>query len=258
VNTEDMIAAFCLPPEARVNQRVPKKLLVENGAPTAADKRRINEGIQELLWVAALKPTSVGVPSFRDAVREYLEIAVLSLMLRPAAKADRLMALVHRTIPYPVILVARQADTVTLSLAHKRWSQGEAGKVVLEGGATEVRFEKNSLVGRREDEPTKRFLQSLALAGLPRIDLLTVYQGWMDQIHALRAARITGRFIPPQTGEHAAARLGALEEYNRLMARMADLRAQAERESQIHRRVALNIEIKQLETNLTDAIKQMV
>ncbi|MFH0727773.1 MAG: DUF4391 domain-containing protein [Pseudomonadota bacterium] len=258
MNTGDMIAAFSLPPEARVNQRVPKKLLVENGAPTAADRRRINEGIEELLWVAALKPTTVGVPSFRDAVREYLEIAVLSLMLHPAAKADRLMALVHRAIPYPVILVARQVDAITLSLAHKRWSQGEAGKMVLEGGVAEVRFEKISQTGWMADEPTKRFLKSLALADLPRVDLLTVYQGWMDRIHALRAARITGRFIPPQTGEHAAARRGALEAYERLMSRMADLRAQAERVSQIHRRVELNIEIKQLETNLTDAIKQMV
>jgi len=29
-----------------------QKLVVENGAPTAADKRQINEGIEELLWLA--------------------------------------------------------------------------------------------------------------------------------------------------------------------------------------------------------------
>ena len=51
----------CLP-DARVDQRVPKKLLLEHGAPTAADKRQINDGIEELLWVAALKPTTIGVP----------------------------------------------------------------------------------------------------------------------------------------------------------------------------------------------------
>ena len=44
----DLVAAFDLPPETTVDQRVPKKLLVENGAPTAADKRQINEGIEEL------------------------------------------------------------------------------------------------------------------------------------------------------------------------------------------------------------------
>ena len=52
-----------------MNQRVPKKLLVENGAPTAADKRRINDGIEDIHWLAALKPATIGVPEFRDKVR---------------------------------------------------------------------------------------------------------------------------------------------------------------------------------------------
>jgi len=50
----DVISALALPPESQVDQRVPKKLLVENGAPTAADKRQINDGIEELFWVAAV------------------------------------------------------------------------------------------------------------------------------------------------------------------------------------------------------------
>ncbi len=78
-----VIAALALPAEARVDQRVPKKLLMEQGAPTAADKRQIQDGIEELRWVAALKPSNIGVPAYRDDVREYLEIAVLSVRLAP-------------------------------------------------------------------------------------------------------------------------------------------------------------------------------
>ena len=52
----DLIAAFDLPAAALVNQRVPKKLLVENGAPTTADRKLIQDGIEEITWVAALKP----------------------------------------------------------------------------------------------------------------------------------------------------------------------------------------------------------
>ena len=39
----------------------------------------------EATWIAALKPTTTGVPEYRDDVREYLEIVVLRLTLR----ADR-------------------------------------------------------------------------------------------------------------------------------------------------------------------------
>ena len=95
MNTEsaiaELIAALELPASARVDQRVPKKLLTENGAPTAADKRAINDGIEELLWLAALKPNTIGVPDYRDEAREYLEIAVLQLHLRPGSKAARLI-----------------------------------------------------------------------------------------------------------------------------------------------------------------------
>ena len=78
-----IIAALALPPEVRVDERVPKKMLVEQSHPTAADKRQILEGIDELLWLAALKPSNIGVAEFRDPIREYLEIAVLDRGLSP-------------------------------------------------------------------------------------------------------------------------------------------------------------------------------
>src|SRR5580704_5496838 len=99
MNGAALIEALDLPESCRVNQRVPKKLLLENGAPTSADKRIINDSIDELLWLAALKPTTIGVPEYRDEVREYVEIAVLRLTLRNPAKATRLVELVHRAVP---------------------------------------------------------------------------------------------------------------------------------------------------------------
>ena len=48
----DLIAALALPGSALVDRRVPKSMLVENGAPTPADKRRIRDGIEEIRWLA--------------------------------------------------------------------------------------------------------------------------------------------------------------------------------------------------------------
>ena len=50
MNTADIIIALDLPASARVDQLIPRKLLLENGAPTSADKRYITECIEELLW----------------------------------------------------------------------------------------------------------------------------------------------------------------------------------------------------------------
>lgn len=122
-----VVEAFGLPPRARVDRRMPKTLLLEHGAPTSTDKRQIQDGIEAIVWVAALKPATVGVPAFRDDVREYLEVAVMTVAFRTAAKVVRLTELVHRAVPYPVLLVSDADEGVAVSLAHKRWSLGQAG-----------------------------------------------------------------------------------------------------------------------------------
>ena len=142
MKTKQIIKALQIPESAGVNRRVPKKMLVENEAPTAADKRRIEEGIQELNWAAALKPSTIGVAEYRDAERDYLEIAALEVVLHPATKENRILELIHRAVPYPVFLVSRAADHCTVSLAHKRRSQGEGGKTVLDDAVTCVECRK--------------------------------------------------------------------------------------------------------------------
>jgi hypothetical protein len=245
----DAIAALTLPPECRVDQRVPKKLLVENGAPTAVDKRQINEGIEELLWLAVLKPTTIGVPEYRDAVREYLEIAVLWLTSRPSANERRLVELIHRAIPYPVVLFIQQSDRGALSLAHKRWSQGEAGRMVLDDAVTSCELIQH---------PTAlAFLESLSLAAQPRSHLMALYEGWINSLHAFHAARITGRFVLPADSEASVVRREALAAHDHLTREIAVLRAQAERESQVNRRVDLNLEIKRLQASLAKAIEKL-
>jgi hypothetical protein len=202
-----------------------------------------------LFWVAALKATNVGVPTFRDEAREYLEVAVLTALFRTGAKASRLVELIHRAIPYPVVLVshggAENAETVSFSVAHKRWSQGETGKVVVEDVQCTAAF--------RPDAPTAveaAFLGCLAVAGLPRGDLFALYQGWVDRVAALEAARITGAFAVPGATEQGTALKDGLAEYGRIERELVGLRARAKKEKQVGRRVELNVAIKRLEGEL--------
>ena len=173
-NIVALVDALGLPPEARVDMRVPKKLLVEQGAPTSADKRVIQDGIDELQWLAACKPSTIGVPAFVDEIREYLEIAVIACAFRPDAKSGRLVELIHRAVPYPVVLITLDGQGVTLSVAHKRRAQNEADKVVVERVVSVDRLQTGS---QRDQEQS--FLDSLALARQSRRDLFTLYDGWL-------------------------------------------------------------------------------
>ena len=237
----DLIAALTLPGSALVNRRVPKSMLVENGAPTPGDKRRIQDGIEEIRWLAVLKPTTIGVAEYRDEAREYLEIAVLHVILRLGARTDRIIELVHRAVPYPVFLIAWKEQTPVISLAHKRWSLGEAGKTVVDGEIIAAELGEGFPI-----ELSSAFCDSLPLSHQPRPTLYGLYQGWIDRLQALRVASVTGDFRVPMSPAVSAERSIALQEYLRLDVQIKDLLAAASKEKQLARQVEMNLKLKNL------------
>lgn len=242
MSAQALLTALGLPPAARIGQRVPKTLLVEHGAPTPADKRKILAGVNELRWEAALKPTTIGVTAFGDAEREYLEIAVLSAAMAEDASLARLDELIHRAVPYPVLLIASRGDRVTISAAHKRWSQGEAGATVLDGDVVSVDLTSDS---RHAHEAA--FREAMALERQPHGDLRALYQGWMDTLVALLAARVSGSFHLPGSAEDARRRRETLRECEGVDADIARLRQAAKSERQVARQVEVNLELKRAE-----------
>jgi hypothetical protein len=252
MTADDLVAALELPPGARVDRRVPKTLLVEYGAPTAADKRRIHDDIEEIRWVATLKPTTVGIPALRDNVREYLEIAVLSAALRAEAKAERLAELIHRAVPYPVFLIVTNGARLALSLAHKRRAQGDVEATVLDGELVATRLGDSD-----SDALESSFREALSLARQPRADLFTLYQGWLDTLLALLAAREIGHFVVAASSDQAAAWREALRDCARLDQEIIRLRAAAMRERQVPKQVALNLELKRAEAARAAALARL-
>ena len=283
-----LIDAFRLPAQALVAQRIPKKLLVEQGAPTAADKRLINDTIDELWWQATLKPGTVGVPAFHAATvpaapatvptvgtgsavdgasdggvanadaTDVIELALVSAHLRPPtreAQARRLIQLIHRAIPYPVLLVAQSPTGTVLSVAHKRASLGEAGKWVVADGADTHAFDPAQPTAAETE-----FMASLALEQLPPsalVDLRALYQAVADRITALAVAQVTGHFKAPDATAAApatrtAAQRQALAERSRLLDQLATVRSTAAKARQMSQRVELNLQIQRLQRQLQE------
>ena len=84
----------------------------------------------------------------------------------------------------------------SVSAAHKRWSQGEADKTVLDGDVVEA---IRSITPN--DPLLSPFLQALTLNRQPRISLHALYQGWIDTLLAFQAACKTGRFAATDSPE---------------------------------------------------------
>lgn len=247
-----VVDALGLPANARVDVRVPKKMLIEQGAPTSTDKRAIQDGIDELLWFAACKPGTVGVPTFADDAREYVEIAIVGCAFRAGAKTSRLIELIHRAIPYPVVLITADDEGIDVSVAHKRRAQNEAAKVVVDRDAS-----------TRLSDPTtptpneKAFLDSLALSKQSQRDLYALYDGWVARIEAMNAAHLVGSFSVTTDENQVARRRAAIEDYERLNKENSLLRSQAAKAKQISQRVDLNQKIKAIERAMEQAKQEM-
>lgn len=242
MSVDDLIQALGLPESARLNLRVPKKLLAEQDVATPADKRQIQDGVNEIFWLAALKPHLIGVPAYQDHDRQYLELAVLHLTLKPGTKLGRLVELIHRAVPYPVMLFTSSNAGVGISLAHLRTSQNEAHKTVLDGDLLSVTLPVDEPAG----VPLDAFRSAMALARQPQADLHALYQGWFDTVDALDIARETGAFQPSLTREQAVERHQALQRCRQLKSKLSELRGRVQNERQLARQVALNLELKQL------------
>lgn len=253
-SVEHVITALGLPPESRVDQRIPKRLLIENGAPTAGDKRQIADGVEDLIWIAALKPAGVGIPVYRDAEREILEIVVLSATFRPDAKFDRLIELIHRAIPYPVLLLTAQHPCVRMSCARLRLSQNEADRTVLEEPPVVCTLDGAATTG---GTVPAELVARLSLSAQPRTHLWACYLGWVACIEATQAAQITGRAVDSPDPAVQDARRRALADHARIVTTIDVLRSRAEKEKQLNRRVELNLEIKRLETQLAAIMAQL-
>jgi hypothetical protein len=245
MSIDELIRALALPESTRLNQRVPKKLLAEQEVATAADKRQIQDGVDEVCWLAALKPHLIGVPAYDDHARQYLELAVLRLTLKPGTKPGRLVELLHRAVPYPVLLLTSSDAGIGISLVHLRRSQNEADKTVLDSDLLAVTLPTES-----PDAALADFCAAFPLAQQPQVDLHALYQGWMDTVAALDIARETGRFQPSRTREQAAERHQALQQCRERQATLRRLQAQAQKERQLSRLVALNVEIRGMEAEV--------
>jgi hypothetical protein len=245
---DELIQAFALPAAARVEQHVPRKMLLEQGALTETDKRHFQDGVKDLMWLAEVKPAHVNVPLFKNTERDYQAIAMVRAVFTEQAKVVHLSELIHRAIPHPLILASAQANLVVLSLSHKHHAHGRAtGRMALEGVDHSAVFRADEA-----DELAAPFLASLALTAQPTTNLYAMYQGWLDRVHALAAARLSGRFTLLVDAPALAARREALQAHTRLEQSIAKLRSNLEKEKERGRQDELRTEIGKLEDQLLD------
>lgn len=242
--------ALALPPGGDPARRLPKDVLAEHGAAHAADRKLIDKAIERLDWWATLSPTTIGVAAAADEDRPVPAVQLLALTAR-AEPTQRLLTIIHRAIPVPVILLTALPGGAgtRLSLAPLRRAERIGDKMVVE------RLVVAPDCNDTADPTTAAFIASLSVPALPRHNLRLLYEGLIERAEALEIARLTGR--PFRLADDPAARREALVRYREAEAAWLAARAAAKREKALARQVALGAEVRHLRGKVDELIAQL-
>ena len=253
ITPADVRAALALPAMNAPARRLPKDVLARHSAANAADRKLIDGTIERLDWWATLSPETVGIAAGTDDERPVPAIQLLAMTAR-LEPTQRLLTLIHRAIPVPIILATALPDGAgtRLSLAPLRRSERIADQMVVE------RLVVAPDIAEEGDLSSASFLASLALPGLPQSSLAAVYHALIERAEALAVARIVARpFQLVQDAASAETRRAALSHYRQLEAEWLAARAAARREKRLSQQVALGNQARELKNKLQASVKQL-
>jgi hypothetical protein len=231
-----------IPDACVLGKRVFKKQFYEHGQLGAADKAAFVEDIEGIDWRFTLKPSTINIPKLEDDTHEYLEIAVLQVMLTGTERHARIAAVIQKAIPYPLLILFVSGGRLAINAADKRINRADANKIVVEA------IHDTGWIDSAAPTPEQdAFLAELRVKNFSYRNLYDFYQDAVGRIVALNCAMYSGRYEPPGVnGKPKADRLESLRQMDKLQQERVETRNKLKKEKNLGTQVSLNTRIKQL------------
>ena len=222
------------PDSCFIDNTIYKKLFYENADLSTSDKSLFTDTISKITWLYCLKPETINIPVYKDEVRDYPEIEIIEVLITKDYKLNRIVEIIMRTIPYPMVLIFKLEDKRQFYVAHQRTSQSDSSKNTIEEFIATDWLESDSALFAKLDIKKMRFTNFFAL-----------YSDIVDSISIYNLSTIipTDDNITGAEARELSAQIKVIEQ------EITSLRAKLKKESQFNRKMELNIEIKRLEQN---------
>jgi len=185
---------LALPDSTFLGTRITKKMLIDNNELSSADKKLVTDVIQSIEWQSTLKPETINIPIYVTDTVEYLEIAVIRVVLKGdeshKSKLKHIAKLLHTLIPYPVILLVELGDELAISLAEKRINQADKSKLVIEHI-----YSCDWLKSEKLTENDNAFLNDVSLTNTSNLNYFELYQDFISMLIGLEISKISGCYL---------------------------------------------------------------
>ncbi len=248
---EQFYQNMAVPESCALGKRIYKKQFYENSQLNAADKKAFAEDIDGIEWRYTLKPSTVNIPRHEDEKNEYLEVAVLQVLLNTIERSARVAAAIQKAIPYPLLIIFICGDRLALNAAEKRINRADSNKIVVET------IHDSGWIPLNAPESWQRdFLGDFCITNFSYHNFFAFYQDMVKRIVALNCAVHTGCYsLDITNGNLDWDRIGALRQLEKLQQVRTETRNKLKNEKNLGKQVELNTRFKQI-TGRIEAIKK--
>jgi hypothetical protein len=235
-----------IPKECFLNRKLFKKHFYDNYQFTSSDKKLFKLDIKKITWLYSLKPENTNIPEFVDNETEFSEIAYIMVEVGNTDKISRIVEIIHRSIPYGTILFLTDLEKIVISTSLKRFNKLSRESIIVDEiiSIKPLLFdESTSLINTlgydlRNDTNLKEYYMSFVRELLAHITMSKI-------------GCVAKRDISPK--EHKIM-LDQIDEYEKAI---NSLKKNILLETQISKKVDMNVEIKNIETLMFELKKQV-
>ena len=231
---EDLIK---VPNAAIVNAIIPKQDIFEAAEMNKSDKDYFVKYVKQIRWLYKFDDSSVRIKPYENEDKSYLEVELISIKLKKEfqeynhntgnfhrfdARLDRIVDILLRFIPYPILLCAEFKDEIKFYVSHISESKADYDKITLDELISTEWMDTNNL-----DNFDNELLNKLQLDNLDKSNVYTFYDDMVTAIIQYNGSKEVGQEVTLSSEEIQ----GIMDEIKVIDRKIADLKVKIRKEN---------------------------
>lgn len=248
---EKILNILQLPEKSSVNKKITKAFFKRNFELTKNERNLLDDFsvVVSIDWLASISPNNSNIPAFVTPDVTFEEIQVIAVQTNSNnydRDKSRLFDFMQKFIPYHILLIVYSNKVMSWNACLKRINENDNTKRVIE-----KIFFTEDIPNKNQTKNQKAFYSELSFKELDKTNLKTLYDGYIQQIVALNAAKVRGEFAPRPV-ERTLQDVVCLEKIAQLEKEIITLTNLATRETQMSLRVEYNLKVQRKRKQIED------
>ena len=242
-----------VPKNSVVNTIIPKQDIFEIISMNKKDKDYFIKYVKQIRWLYKFDNDSIRIMPYETQERSYLEVELISIKLKKGfqeynhntgnyhrfdARLDRIVDILLRFIPYPILLCAEFNDEIKFYVSHISESKADYDKITLDELISTEWIDVNNL-----DSFDEELIQKLQIDNLDKTNVYTFYDDMVTAIIQYNGSKEVGQEVTLSSDEIQE----IMDKIKVLERQIADLRVKIRRVDNFSKQLEYNIFINDLQ-----------